>query len=107
VAAGGGGLGHLAGPVVITKEMALTRAGFFRGIAKALGTDAYVETAGGIVLEQDGRRLEITLGPERQRKIALMVIEIMDVTLVFSGYSEADRTAALAVFDRAFQRGGG
>lgn len=94
-------------PVIIRKEMALTRAAFFRGIAKALGSDAYAETAGGVVLEQDDRRLEITLGPERQRKIALMVIEVMDVSLVFSGYSETDRATALAVFDRAFQRGGG
>lgn len=107
MAAGGGGLGILTAPVVITKEMALTRAGFFRGIAKAFGTDAYRKTADGVVLEAEGRRLAITLGPERRRKIALMEIEAMDVTLIFSGYSEAERAAALAVFDRAFQRGGG
>ena len=97
----------MAAPVVITKEMALTQAGFFRGIAKALGTGAYAETADGVLLEQDDRRLEITLGPERRRRIALMEIEIMDVTLVFSGYSKEERAAALATFDRAFQRGGG
>lgn len=95
------------GTVVVTKEMALTRAGFFRGITKALGTEAYVETADGVVLDRDGRRLNITLGPERRRRIALMEIEIMDVTLAFSGYSEPDRSAALVIFDRAFQRGGG
>ncbi len=94
-------------PVVIEKEMALTRTGFFRGIAKALGTDAYVQTADGVVLEQGGRRFEIILGPERRRRIALMEIEIMDVTLAFSGYSKESRLAALAMFDRAFQRGGG
>jgi hypothetical protein len=97
----------LAAPVVITKEMALTRAGFFRGIAKALGTDAYGATADGVVLDRDGRRFEITLGPERRRRIALMEIETMDVTLIFSGYSEAEQANALALFDRAFQRGGG
>ena len=93
--------------VVITKDMALTRAAFHRGIAKALGTADYRETPGGIVLEQGGRRLEIALGPERRRKIALMEIEAMDVTLVFHGYSEAERRAALTAFERAFQRGGG
>lgn len=95
------------GTVVVTKEMALTRAGFFRGIAKALGTEAYVEAADGVVLEQDDRRLEITLGPERRRRIALMEIEIMDVTLIFSGYSEEERGVAVLAFDRAYQRGGG
>lgn len=107
MAAGGGGLGLLAAPVVITKEMALTRAGFLRGIAKALGTDAYAQTADGVVLEEDRRRLEITLGPERRRRIALMEIEVMDVALAFQGYSAEDREAALTAFDRAFQRGGG
>ncbi|MEQ8506893.1 MAG: hypothetical protein RIB80_16345 [Rhodospirillales bacterium] len=94
-------------PVIIRKEMALTRAGFFRGIAKALGTDAYQETPGGVVLDKDGKRLEITLGPERRRKIALMEIEIMDVTLSFRGYSDGMRVKVLTAFDRAFQRGGG
>lgn len=94
-------------PVIIKKEMALTRAGFFRGIAKALGTDAYQETPGGVVLDKDGKRLEITLGPERQRKIALMEIEVMDVTLAFHGYTGDDRKKMTAAFDRAYQRGGG
>jgi len=95
------------GTVVVTKEMALTRAGFFRGIAKALGTEDYQETPAGIVLEKDGRRLEISLGPERRRRIALMEVEAMDVTLTFTGYAEDERTASIAAFDRAFQRGGG
>lgn len=87
--------------------MALTRTGFFRGIAKALGTDAYQEMPDGVVLEDGGRRLEIILGPERRRKIALMEIEVMDVTLLFRGYSEDMQTKILVAFDRAFQRGGG
>lgn len=97
----------MAEAVVITKEMALTRAGFFRGIAKALGTDVYSKIADGVVLEAGDRRLKITFGPERRRRIALMEIEVMEVSLVFSGYSDADRAAAVALFDRAFQRGGG
>lgn len=95
------------GVVVVDKEMALTRAGFFRGIAKALGTRSYRETESGVVLEQAGRCLEVSFGPERRRRIALMEIEVMDVRLTFSGYSEKDRKTALSVFDRAFQRGGG
>ncbi|UTW53016.1 hypothetical protein KFF05_06550 [bacterium SCSIO 12827] len=94
-------------PVIIRKEMALTRAAFFRGIAKALSTEAFVETADGVVLEQDGKRLEIALGAERMRRIALIEIEVMDVTLGFHGYTGEDRAAALVAFDRAFQRGGG
>ena len=94
--------------VIIEKEMALTQAGFWRAVEKALGTDAYEKSVNGVVLEGEGdKRLEITLGPERERRIALMVIEIMNVTLAFSGYTDAEREAALIAFDRAYQRGGG
>lgn len=94
--------------VTIEKEMALTHAGFWRAIEKALGTDTYEKTATGVVLNSGGgKRLEITLGSERERRIALMVIEIMDVTLTFIGYSDGERDAALSAFDRAYQRGGG
>lgn len=107
MAARGRGLTPVGEPVIIRKEMALTRAGFYRGIAKALGSGDFQKTADGIVLDGEGKRLEISLGPERRRKIALIEIEIMDVELTFSGYSDAEREAALASFDRAFQRGGG
>jgi len=40
-------------------------------------------------------------------KIAMMEIPACDVTLVFSGYGEEERTAALHLFDRMFQKGGG
>ncbi len=94
--------------VTIEKEMALTRAGFRRGIAKALQTDGFEETAQGVVLKGGGgKRLEVLLGPERERRIALMRIEIMDVKLVFTDYADHEREDAVRAFDRAFQRGGG
>lgn len=93
--------------VVIEKDMALTRADFHRGIVRALGSDAFEGTADGVVLEDARGRLEITLGPERTRRIALLSVPAMAVRLIFTGYADADRAAALAAFDRAFQRGGG
>ncbi|MEK9671037.1 MAG: hypothetical protein VW268_00850 [Rhodospirillaceae bacterium] len=93
--------------ITIKKEMALTHAGFWRGIAKALGTDAFQRTDDSVVLEGAGKRFEIIIGPERERCIARMVVEFVDVTLTFTGYTETERAAALGAFDRAFQRGGG
>jgi hypothetical protein len=94
-------------PVSIDKEMALTHRDFFRIIPGALGTDDFEKKPAGVVLEDGNRRLEITLGPERSRRIAMMEIPACDVTLIFSGYSEAERATALHLFDRMFQKGGG
>ena len=94
-------------PFSVVKEMALTHADFFRAIARALGTDDFEKKPDGVVLEDGEKRLEISLGPERRRKIAMMEIPVCDVTLVFSGYGESERIAALDQFWRMFQKGGG
>ena len=94
-------------PFVAEKEMALTHADFFRIIPRALGTEDFERTDTGVVLADGDRRLEITLGSERIRKIALMKIPACDVRLEFSGYTRAESRAALHLFDRMFQKGGG
>ena len=96
-----------ASPVTITKDMGVSHAEFFRLLPTALGPEAY-STDGARVVRQDGtRRLEITLGPEGTRQLALMRVPRTAVTLSFQGYSDAEMAAALALFDRAFQRAGG
>ena len=107
MAAGRGGLAFVANRFVADKEMALTHADFFRIIPRALGTKDFEQSETGIVLEDGERRLQITLGPERIRKIALMEIPACHVRLEFSAYSEPEREAALDLFDRIFQKGGG
>ncbi len=94
-------------PVVITKQMGITYSDFFRTIPRALGNDNYTQLNNGIVLEQDGNRLEITLGPEGERKIALMVIPTTQVTMTFTGYDEDAVKAAVKRFDMMFKKGGG
>ena len=94
-------------PFVVEKEMALTHADFFRIIPRAFGTEDFERTDTGVVLADGARRLEITLGLERIRKIALMKIPACDVRLEFSGYTGAERRDALYLFDRIFQKGGG
>ena len=95
------------GPVTITKDMGVTHAEFFRLLPRALGPEAYSRHGARVVREDANRRLEITLGPEGRRQIALLGVPTTSVTLSFSGYSDVDRAAALALFDRAFQRAGG
>ena len=92
---------------VVEKEMGLTHADFFRTIQRALGSRDFKKTDTGVVLTNGDRRLKITLGRERIRKIACMKIPACDVRLEFSAYSEAEREAALGLFNRMFQKGGG
>lgn len=98
----------MAAPVVVEKEMGLSRPEFFRTLAAALGTSAYTVEGDRVVLDgEGGRRLEITLGPEGERRIALLTVPMMQVRLEFTGYGTFEAAAAIAKFDRMFKRGGG
>ena len=92
---------------VVEKEMALTYADFFRIIPNALGSDDFKTFDTGIILTIGDKRQTITLGPERIRQIALMRIPACDVRLEYSGYSKPEQEAALDLFNRRFQKGGG
>ncbi len=91
----------------VRKEMALTRAMFFKDAAKALRSDAFERRPDGAVLADDRGTLTIRLGEERVRKLGLMEFPAMWITLMFEGYSDSDREQALEFFWRAYQRGGG
>ena len=91
----------------VTKEMGLTHADFFRTISSALATDNYQWSEFGVVYKNGHRRLEIILGPESNRRIALLSIPSTDVTMAFSGYTDDEITDFLARFDQVFRRGGG
>ena len=98
----------MGGTVVVEKDMALTHRDFFRLVPKAFPDGDYELTARGLVRRgADGRCLEISLGPEGERRIALLSIRTTPVTLAFTGYDDGTRTRTLALFDRAFQKGGG
>jgi sulfur carrier protein ThiS len=109
--AGGGGKKKPAGgnlkSKTVEKEMAVTHADFFRTLPKALGTNGFKRSGDKVVLEDGEKRLEIALGPERERKIANLAVPATDVTLTFSGYTDAEASDALKLFDRMFQKGGG
>ncbi len=92
---------------VIEKEMGITHSDFFRTIPRALDSQDYQQSSTGVVLETDGRRLEIAIGPQGERRIALMVIPRTQVTLTFTGYEDADIKAAIKRFDMMFKKGGG
>jgi hypothetical protein len=94
-------------PVVVRKDMGITHGEFLRLLPRALNGTDFARYGNEIVLADGGRTLTIHLGPESERRIALMRIATTAVTLTFEGYAQADIDAFLARFDRAYQRGGG
>ena len=52
-------------------------------------------------------RVEITLSEQRERRIALLRLPVVDVEIELSGFEPEALERFLAQFDRSFQRGGG
>lgn len=92
---------------VITRQMGITHKDFFRLLPAAIGTSQYRVDETMVLCEIEGRRIEIDLGAEGERRIARLTIPATDVTIRLSGFDELEKTAFLIVFDRAYQRGGG
>ena len=92
---------------VVHKEMSISHADFRRILAGARLAGERRDAGGAIEVVDGGRRLAITLSPERRRKLGLFDLPVTDVRLAFEGFAPADMADTLARFDRAFQRGGG
>ena len=92
---------------VVDKEMGYTHADFLRLLPKAVG-EADILVDGRVIRVGDGeRRLRIDLSEEAVRRLGNFRLPVTHVRLTFSGYTEAERNAALERFWRAYQKGGG
>ena len=92
---------------VYRKEMGITHAEFFRLIEVAFDTDLYEAHSRGASMSDGGRTVDIELGQEGVRQIAMLSVPRTPVQLTLTGYSDAEADAFVARFDRAYQRGGG
>ena len=94
-------------PIAYSREMGLTHADFWRLLPRAMGEHSY-DVEANIVRAAIGEgNLEITLGPQEERRIALLRLPFAVVCFVFTGVSAAEQQAFRAHFDLHFQRGGG
>lgn len=97
----------MATAITVEKEMWISHDDFFRILPKALGAEGHRVEGNRVIAGNGDRRLEITLSEESQRRIALLTLPVTHVRLDFIGYGGDEAAAALARFDRSFQRGGG
>jgi len=93
--------------VWIEKMMAITHADFFRSLPNAMQGEDFFIDGGRVIVGDETQGYRIEIGPEGERRIALLAIPATPVTLSFFGYDEAARREVLARFDKAFQRAGG
>jgi hypothetical protein len=93
--------------IVIVKEMGLSHREFFRTIASALGSDQFERWDARVLLTTRDLILNIELGVESERRIALMVVPRTIVTLRFKNYTQTQADVAIKRFDMVFKRGGG
>lgn len=97
----------MSDPHVVDKEMGITHREFFRVMRRALDGRPHAVGTEGVRIEDRGRRLDIRLFEETERRIALMTVPVTRVRLTFRDYTEDETAETLAWFDRWFQRGGG
>jgi len=92
---------------IVDKEMGYTHADFLRLLPKAVGADD-IRIDGRVIRVGEGeRQLRIELSAETERRLGHFRLPVTHVRLTFSGYSDAERVAALERFWRAYQKGGG
>ncbi len=92
---------------IIKQHMGASHKEFFRLLPVALGSDEFTAQGTQIVYAFGDKRIEINLGPEGERRIALLTIPTTNVEIHASGFDDIEFERFMANFERAYQRGGG
>ena len=95
------------GTTRLHREMTITRAEFLRSLVHAVAPATFIVDGRSISVVGAPGKVEINLSEERERRIALLRLPVVDVEIELSGFAPDALERFLAQFDRAFQRGGG
>ena len=90
-----------------TRDMALTHKDFYRILPRAVGENEYTVLSNGVDVTVGSGKVNITLGDQQLRKIALMEVPWCRVDFTATGLSESEIEKFAEFFHRRFQRGGG
>lgn len=93
--------------IAFDKEMGLTHQDIFRLLESALGSRDFRREGMRVVLEGDGKCLEITLSEESRRRAGSLELPVTKVRLRFTGYTPDEAQTALDRFDAVYRRAGG
>jgi len=87
--------------------MGLTHVDFFRLLPSAMDNHPYKIDGHTVHANIANGTLDIVIGEQQVRRIALMAIPFAEVSFHFRNVCPAQQTAFKAHFDLRFQRGGG
>lgn len=90
-----------------SSDMGVTHNDFFRLLPSAMGDHQYQVNGNQVRAQVHSGTVKITIGPQQERRIALMRIPYATVHFQFRGVTESQQQAFKAYFDLRFQRGGG
>lgn len=94
--------------VHVVKEMGVSHREFFRILPNALAGAPFERDGLHVVQQQGGRRLEIIVSPEGERRLsAVVALPVTRVELIFNGFSDAERVDFLERYQRAYQKTAG
>ena len=89
------------------REMTITHAEFLRSLVPAVAPATFTVDGRSISVVGAPGKVEINLSEERERRLALLRLPVVDVDIKLSGFEPEALERFLTQFDRAFQRGGG
>ncbi|WP_448204013.1 hypothetical protein [Azospirillum sp. sgz302134] len=92
---------------MISKDMALTWDDLLRLLPGAVGALPWRADGDRVRIGDEAGGVDLHVEPLPPRRFGPVAIPRLRVGFAFRGWDEAERTAFLARFDRAFQRGGG
>ena len=95
------------GTTRLHREMTITHAEFLRSLVPAVAPATFTADGRSISVIGAPGKVEITLSEQRERRIALLRLPVVDVDIELSGFKPEALDRFLTQFDRAFQRGGG
>ncbi len=87
--------------------MGMTHQDFFRGLPVVARGRSWRQDNHIVTLDTEEGAVSIHLGPQGERRIALLVLPVTHLTFTFRGYDRDAVDRFMARFDLAFRRGGG
>ena len=100
----------MTAPVVLRREMSISHREFLRSLVPAVAPATFEvtgESALTITVQGAPGDVTIRVSAERERRIALLALPVVDVEIELTGFEAQAYERFMRQFDRAFQRGGG
>ncbi|MBT8420535.1 MAG: hypothetical protein KJO08_06700 [Gammaproteobacteria bacterium] len=92
----------------MSRRMGCHHRDFFRNLPSAVGKRKYRIIDGSLIVIHDyGKRVEIELHRESERRLGMLRLPVTPVIFRFFAYSDREVEMFLNIFDKHYQRGGG